>query len=55
VQIAASASPALALGLTKASMLGYVDLTSNVVTTWMAGLVTANAITSDRSATILTP
>ena len=47
--------PVIALGMTTAQMLGYVKLTSPLVINWMASLVTANAITPDRSASILTP
>lgn len=55
IQGACAASPTLALGLTSALMLGYVDLTSPAVSTWLAGLVTAGALTSARAAAVVVP
>lgn len=55
VQAACNASAALGVGLTNGLALGYVILTDAVVGTWMDGLVSANAISSQRKTEILTP
>lgn len=55
VQTAAARTPAIALGLTMGLATGQIDLTGVTLKTWMAGLVTAGAITSARSTEILTP
>jgi hypothetical protein len=55
VQTACLASPTLMLGLTMGLAQGTINLTSPVLAQWMAGLVTAGAITQARSTAILTP
>lgn len=55
VQTACSASLLLQVGLTRALAAGTVTLTSPEVIAWMGGMVTAGAITADRSTTLLTP
>lgn len=55
VQTAAAGAPTIALGLTMGLATGSIDLTSGTLKTWMAGLVTAGAITAARSTTIMTP
>ncbi len=56
IQAAASTNPGIAQAMTFALVIGQVNLlTGPIVTNWMAALVSAGVITSNRSAIILTP
>jgi hypothetical protein len=55
VQAAAAANAQLGLGLTLGLAQGFVILTSPILAHWMAGLVTAGAITEARATVIMTP
>lgn len=56
IQTAAATNPAISQAMTFALVIGQVNLLSGpIVTTWMANLVTAGVITSQRSTIILTP
>ena len=55
VQQACLASPQLMLGLTMGLALGTINLTGSNLATWMQGLVTAGALTSQRATAIATP
>jgi hypothetical protein len=56
VQAAAMSSPQIMAEMTFSLMAGQVNLTTGTtLQTWMNDLVTANAITSARMTTILTP
>jgi hypothetical protein len=55
IQAAAAASPQIGVGLTLGLAQGYVNLLSPILAGWMAALVAAGAITSARSAVIMTP
>lgn len=55
VQAACNTTPALGVGLTHGLALGYIDLDSAVVSTWLDGMVSAEAITTERKAVLLTP
>jgi hypothetical protein len=55
IQAACSTVPALALGLTMGLALGYVDLSSPAVATWLQGLVAAGALTADRAVAVVVP
>ena len=52
---AAVSNPEIGVGLQTGLATGHITLTDPVVQAWMASLVTATALTSVRSATILTP
>jgi hypothetical protein len=55
VQTAATANAQLGIGLTLGLAQGYVIFNGPLLVNWMAGLVTARAITSDRATIIMTP
>lgn len=55
VWAAAATTPALGVGLVQGLALGQIDLTSDVLKTWLDALVSAGALTSDRETAILTP
>jgi len=55
VQQACLANASLMLGLTTGLALGQINLTGSNLATWMQGLVTADALTSQRATAILAP
>jgi hypothetical protein len=55
VQTACLGNAQLTWGLTLGLALGTIDLNGATLAAWMAGLVTAGAITSARSTAIMTP
>ena len=55
VQQLAITNGQIALGLTLGLAQGWITLNSPILTNWMAALVSAGAITADRSTGILTP
>lgn len=52
---AATANPAIGVGLTQGLAAGRIDLSSAVLKAWMDALVAVGAITAHRETAILTP